>query len=58
MIAHAEYGMHAMNHFPAMQKAIEEIYSMEDMPEEAIKAIEELMEKTYREDVPPYIATR
>lgn len=58
MIAHANYGAHAMNHFPAMQRAIEEIYNMEDMPEEAIKRIEALMEKTYYEEMPPYVATR
>ncbi len=54
MEAHAAYGQHALNYFPIIQKEIERIYGMEDMPEEAIKAIEKLMELTYFEGVPPY----
>lgn len=53
---HAAYVEHAVNNFPAMQKMIEEIYNMEDMPEEAIKAIESLMSKTYFEGVPATMA--
>ena len=54
MVAHAEYGQHVMNYFPIVQAELERIYGMEDMPEEAIKAIEKLMELTYFEGVPPY----
>lgn len=54
MEAHARYGEHALNHFPMIQAEIERVYQMEDMPEEALKAIEALMEKTYFEGVPSY----
>ena len=51
---HAVYAQHALNYFPIVQAELERIYAMEEMPEEAIKAIEKLMELTYFEGVPPY----
>lgn len=50
-----EYCLHAINHFPAIQNALEAIYAMEDMPEEAIIAIELCMEKVYYANVPPIV---
>lgn len=60
MIRHANYGEHAMNNFPIMQSALEEIYNMEDMPEDAIKRIEEIMGKVYLNmmEMPPLVATK
>lgn len=55
MERHAAYAEHACNNYPLMQSELERIYGMEDMPEEAIKAIEALMEKTYYEEVPPHV---
>lgn len=56
MEAHASYAEHVLNNFPLIQSEIERIYAMEDMPEEAIKAIEALMEKIYLNmmEMPPY----
>ena len=56
MVAHATYAEHALNWFPVIQAELERIYAMEEMPEEAIKAIEALMEKSYLNDMemPPY----
>jgi hypothetical protein len=56
MKAHARYAEHALNWFPVIQAELERIYAMEEMPEEAIKAIEALMEKSYLTDMemPPY----
>lgn len=54
MDLHAKYALHACNAFPVIQRELERIYYMEDMPEEAVKAIEVLMGKFYYEGVPPY----
>lgn len=55
---HASYAMHVINYFPLIQQTIEKIYLMEEMPEEAIKAIEYLMEKIYLEsmEMPSFMA--
>lgn len=53
-INHIAYASHAMNYLPLVQDELERIYSMEDMPEEAIKAIETLMKTIYYEGVPKY----
>lgn len=50
---HVAYAIHACNLFPTVQGELERIYAMEDMPEEALKAIEALMEEIYYEEVPP-----
>lgn len=55
---HAHYAAHACNAFPVIQREIERIYFMEEMPEDAIKAIEALMEKFYYEEVPKYVGER
>lgn len=57
---HIAYTLHACNHFPLMQSELERIYNMEEMPEDAIKAIEALMEKVYLTmmDMPPYVQER
>ena len=56
MEAHASYAEHVLNNFPLIQSEIERIYAMEDMPEDAVKAIEALMEKIYLNmmEMPPY----
>ena len=56
MQRHAKYAEHVLNMFPHILGQIEEIYRMEDMPEEAIKAIEGMMEHIYLEpeEMPPY----
>lgn len=55
--AHVDYAEHACNAFPIIQAALEEIYSMEDMPEEAIKKIEAVMAEAYFDALPPAMGT-
>lgn len=50
---HAAYVHHACKSFPRVQEALERIYGMEEMPEEAIKLIEAVMEECYLGEVPP-----
>lgn len=54
---HVKYILHACNSFPLILKIIEMIYNMEDMPEEAIKAIETMMDRIYlpENEMPAYI---
>lgn len=52
---HVAYTIHCCNSFPHIQAELEKIYGMEDMPEEAVKAIEALMEKIYYEEVPVHV---
>lgn len=53
---HAAYTLHCVNLFPHILAEIERIYGMEEMPEEAIKAIESMMEYIHLppEKMPPY----
>jgi hypothetical protein len=53
---HAKYTLHCVNLFPHILDTIDYIYRMEEMPEEAIKAIEAMMEHIYlsKEEMPPY----